>query len=114
MENAVLSFTIILSFIGIGISIASSVFAIVYLVKISKLQSIQSSILKKMGVLDNIKCSLISTCILFENDKSISGKEAVNVVCNYFKCDEWKAISLIKNNDDCLKLIDWTKIGAKE
>ena len=114
MENAVLSFTIILSFIGIGISIASSIFAIVYLVKISKLQSIQSSILKKMEALDNIKYSLIPTCRLFGKDKSISGKEAVSVVCNQFKCDEWRAISLIKNNDDCLKLLDWTEVEAKQ
>jgi hypothetical protein len=47
MEDIILSFTIILSFIGIGVSIASLVFAILYFVKISKLQSIQSSILKK-------------------------------------------------------------------
>lgn len=113
MENIILPFTIILSFIGIGVSIASLVFAIVYLVKISKLQSIQSSILKKMEILDNIKYSLIPSCIIY-GEKTISGKEAVKAVCNYFKCDEWKAISLIKNNDDCLNLINWDSLGAKE
>jgi hypothetical protein len=66
-----------------------------------------------MEVLDNIKYSLIPSCVIY-GEKTISGKEAVKAVCNYFKCDEWKAISLIKNKDDCLNLIDWDSLGAKE
>ena len=110
MENITLAFTIILSFVGIIISIASLIFAVIYFIKIAKLQSIQLSILKKIDLLDNIKSALLPSCTMYSDDINVSGREAVNAVCNYFKCDEWRAISLLINQDPSLNLIDWANI----
>ncbi len=113
--NNITAYTIILSFIGIIISVASLIFAIIYFIKITKLQNIQETLIKKADLLDNIKCAIIPSCVLYpEKGKMIPGEVVIKTICNYFKCDEWKAISLIKNEDDCLKLIDWDKLGVKE
>ena len=96
MENATLSFTIILSFVGIVISIASLVFAIVYLIKITKLEKTQEELLKIKNISETIKRALVSRCVLFGQGgkKMLSGEEVIKEICERYHCDEWVAISI--------------------
>lgn len=83
------AFSIILSFIGISISFASLIFAIVYLIRIFLLE-------KK---LEPIKQAIIANCTLYNLNSD--GKEIMtdgNTVINNIKrkhhCDDWEAISI--------------------
>ena len=114
MDN-ITAYTIVLSFIGIIISVASLIFAIIYFIKITKLQNIQETLIKKTDLLDNIKYAIFPLCALYpEKGKMIPGEVVIKTICNYFKCDEWKAIEFFNLKDPCLNLIDWNKLFIKE
>lgn len=104
MENITLSFTIILSFVGIVISIASLVFSIIYFIKITKLEKTQEELLKIKDISDEVKNTiknhLISQCCLFgiNGGKHLSGKEVIKKICDKYGCDEWTAISIFNSN----------------
>lgn len=96
MEDTTLSFTIILSFVGIIISIASLVFAIIYFVKITKLEKAQEELLKIKDISETIKRALIAQCCLFGPDR-ITGEEVIKEICEKYHCDEWTAISIFNS-----------------
>ena len=82
------SFTIILSFIGIVISLASLIFSVVYLIKVIKLE-------KYTKILDKIKLILIKSCVGFGgNGEMILGDKIINAIMNKYHCDEYQAILL--------------------
>ena len=96
MENATLCFTIILSFAGIAISVASLVFSIIYFIKITKLEKTQEELLRIKDISETIKKALIAQCCLFNFDGSgnFSGEKVIKEICNKYHCDEWTAISI--------------------
>jgi len=99
MENATLCFTIILSFVGIIISVASLIFAIIYLIKITKLEKAQEELVKIKDISETIKRALISQCCLFSLNGSgnLSGEEVIKEICDKYHCDEWTAISIFNS-----------------
>lgn len=115
MTDVITSYTITLSFVGIIISIASLIFAIIYLVKLCELQKIQRDLSQRITLLDSVKVALIPLCALYrESGGMISGEIVIKTICDHFNCDEWRAIQLFRSNDPCLKLIDWDKISNHE
>ena len=83
------AFSIILSFIGISISFASLIFAIVYLVRIFLLE-------KK---LEPIKQAIIANCVLYNPNPNaketiIDGNTVINNIKRKCHCDDWEAISI--------------------
>ena len=87
------AFSIILSFIGISISFASLIFAIVYLIRIFLLE-------KK---LEPIKQAIIANCVLYNlnsNGEEImtDGNTVINNIKRKYRCDDWKAISIFYQN----------------
>lgn len=100
MEDITLSFTIILSFFGIIISIASLVFAIIYFIKITKLEKTQEELVKIKDISETIKKVLIAQCFSFGPDesKNLTGEEVIKKICKKYNCDEWTAISLFNSN----------------
>lgn len=100
MENITLSFTIILSFVGIVISVASLVFSIIYFIKIIKLEKAQEELLKIKDISETIKKALISQCCLFGSGMNAgysSGEEVIKEICEKYHCDEWTAISIFNS-----------------
>lgn len=93
MNNEILmSFTIILSFIGIVISLASLIFSIIYLIKIIKLENLTK-------VLEKIKLILIKNCVCYNNNEMIPGDKVINEIMNKYHCDEYQAILLYYEGD---------------
>lgn len=100
MENITLSFTIILSFVGIAVSVAALIFSIIYFIKITKLEKAQEELLKIKDISETIKRTLISQCCLFSFDGSIglsSGEEVIKEICEKYHCDEWTALSIFNS-----------------
>ena len=106
METIILGFTIILSFTGIVISVASLVFSIIYFIKITKIEKTQEELLKikdiSEKVKDVIKNHMISQCCLFgiNGGTHLSGEEVIKKICSKYNCDEWTAISIFTSNPD--------------
>ena len=83
------AFSIILSFIGISISFASMIFAIVYLIRIFLLE-------KK---LEPIKQAIIAHCVLYNlnsdgKENMTDGNTVINNIKRKYHCDDWEAISI--------------------
>lgn len=99
MEDMTLCFTIILSFVGIAISVAALIFSIIYLIKITKLEKAQEELLKIKDISETIKKALIAQCCLFDfyGGENTSGEEAIKEICDKYHCDEWTAISIFNS-----------------
>ena len=93
-SDVILSFTIILSFIGIVISICALIFSIIYLIKISKMSKVQKDIKDTLHTIEEIKTILIAQCVLYSDSGVIKGEEAIKLLCDKYKCDEIMAIKL--------------------
>lgn len=102
MEGAVAILGIILSSLGIIISFSSLIFAIIYLIKIHKLQKLADNLESKMTILDSIKEVLILQCVLFpKNGSAIRGKECIDFIRQKYNCDEMNAIKIYYGSADC-------------
>lgn len=100
MENTILSFTIILSFVGIAVSVTALIFSIIYFIKITKLEKAQEELLKIKDISETIKKALISQCCLFDLGGNVghsSGEEVIKEICEKYHCDEWTAISIFNS-----------------
>lgn len=96
-SNIILSFTIILSFIGIVISICALIFSIIYLIKVSKIAKVQQDIKDMLQVIEEIKTILIAPCVYYSDTKLIKGAEAVKLIQEQYTCDELTAIKIYYN-----------------
>lgn len=98
--DVILSFTIILSFIGIVISVSALIFSIIYLIKVSKISKVQKDIKDTLHTIEEIKTILIAQCVLYSDSGVIKGDEAIKLLCNKYKCDEITAIKLYYKIED--------------
>jgi hypothetical protein len=96
-SDIILSFTIILSFIGIVISICALIFSIVYLIKVSKLSGTQQDIKDTLQIIEEIKTILIAQCVVYSDTELIKGTDAIKLIQEQYTCDELTAIKIYYN-----------------
>lgn len=97
-EQIILAFTIILSFVGIVVSIAGLTISIIYIIKLSYLAQKQKEINEAINKIEIIKKALIYDCCLFDKNGLINGEQVIKEICQKYSCDEWTAISIYKSN----------------
>ena len=96
-ETIMLAFTIILSFVGIVISTASLVLALIYLVRIIKLQKDT----KNIKIISEI---LIQQAVLYSDKEMIRGYNALKLVKDSYNInDDLEALKLIYTLDNNTK-----------
>ena len=100
-DTLIVAFTIILSFVGIVISITALIFSIIYLIKAFKLEKCQSKIENDLKIIETIKNILINKCVGFPIDDSsmIAGKDVIKSIMDQYGCDEWSAILIYQEGN---------------
>lgn len=98
-SDIILSFTIILSFIGIIISVCALIFSIIYLIKVCKIAKVQQDIKDNLQVIEEIKTILTAQCVLYSDTGLIKGTEAIKLIQEQYKCDEFTAIKIYYYSD---------------
>ena len=97
-SDIILSFTIILSFIGIVISVCALIFSIIYLIKASKIVRAQQDIKDTLQIIEEIKTILIDQCVLYSGTELIKGADAIKLIQEQYMCDEFTAIKIYYNS----------------
>ena len=109
LENITLAFTIILSFVGLAISIGSLVLAIIYIIRLSKIDQMQSKLQIDIEGLNKLKNTLIIDCgciyPMYSGTDRIEFKIQGRSLIDWFKQvnnieDDLDAVNIFKAQDE--------------
>lgn len=109
LENITLAFTIILSFVGLAISIGSLVLAIIYIIRLSKIDQVQSKLQIDIESLNKLKNTLIIDCgciyPMYSGTDKIEFKIQGRSLIDWFKQvnnieDDLDAVNIFKAQDE--------------
>ena len=87
--------SLMLGILSIILGFCSLVFSIIYLIKITKLETRQNALDKDRRSVDDIVSILIAKSPLFSDSGMISGAEAVRQIKNEYKCNDIQALKII-------------------
>lgn len=123
MESVTLAFTIILSFVGLAVSIGSLVLAIIYIIRLSKIDQVQSKLQIDIENLNKLKNTLIIGCGCIYPMYSGTGKIEFKIqgrsLINWFKQvnnieDDLEAVNIFKAQDEHKIIEEYIKYAYPE